>query len=408
MAELRSLQNKIIVDELYVVEGFKTMGLSAGLRKSGRPDFSIVFSDHDCVAAGVFTTNQVKAAPVLVDMERLKNNPTKIRAVVTNTATANACTGEQGLHNAYQTADMAAAALGIEPEQVLVLSTGVIGVQLPMDKIEAGISLVSETLHPNAWSQTANSIMTTDTRPKAFSIKSKHGYTITGVAKGSGMIAPNMATMLAIVATDAQIEHTALQTALQTANDQSFNRITVDGDTSTNDTVLLLANGAAGVAPDLEEFTADLTAVCQELARMIVLDGEGATRFIEINVTGAASTGEAHQVANTIATSPLVKTAFYGGDANWGRILMAAGRAGVQIDQTKLSLWFKMRETDNEPLEVVSTGTPNDYSEEEATDIFGQDEIEVRLDLGDGSASSTVWTCDLSYGYVSINANYRT
>lgn len=408
MAELRSLQNKIIIDELHPVEGFKTMGLSAGLRKSGRPDFSIIYSEQDCVAAGVFTTNQVKAAPVLVDMERLQHNPLQIRAVVSNAAIANACTGEQGLHNAYRTAEMAAAALGMLPEQVLVLSTGVIGVQLPMEKIEAGVSLVSETLHPNAWSQTANAIMTTDTRPKAYSIKSKYGYTITGVAKGSGMIAPNMATMLSIIATDATIDQEALQSALQHANQHSFNRITVDGDTSTNDTVLLLANGASGVQADGESFTAELTELCQKLARMIVLDGEGATRFIEINVTGATSREDAHQIANTIGTSALVKTAFYGGDANWGRILAAAGRAGVALDQTRLSLWFKMRESDDEPLQVVSTGTPNDYSEAAATDIFRQDEIEVRLDLGTGTEAATVWTCDLSHGYVSINADYRT
>ena len=408
MAELRSLQNKIELGLLHPVAGFKTMGLAAGLRKSGRSDFSIVYSETDCAAAGVFTTNQVKAAPVLLDMERLQHNASTIRAIVTNAAVANACTGEQGLRNAHQTAAMAAAALDIEPEQVLVLSTGVIGVQLPMDKIEAGVKLVSETLHPEGWGQTANAMMTTDTRPKAYSFQSPHGYTITGVAKGSGMIAPNMATMLAVIATDAAIPQADLQKALTEANLHSFNRITVDGDTSTNDTVLLLANGAAGVTPPMSEFGAALTEVCQELARMIVLDGEGATTFIEINVNGAKSHEDAHRVANTIGTSSLVKTAFYGADANWGRILAAAGRAGVDLDMNSLSLWFKVRGNNEPPLQVVASGSPLDYDESAATAIFRHDEINVQLDLGLGDASATVWTCDLSHDYVSINANYRT
>lgn len=408
MAEFRSLQHKIELGELHIVEGFKTMGLSAGLRKSGRADFSIVYSEADCKAAGVFTTNEVKAAPVLLNMEHLGQDATRIRAVVTNAAIANACTGEQGMQNARRTAELAGAALGIEPQQVLVLSTGVIGVQLPMDKIEAGVSLVSETLHPNGWAQTANAIMTTDTRPKAYSYKSPHGYTITGVAKGSGMIAPNMATMLAIIATDAMIPQDSLQEALRMATQQSFNRITVDGDTSTNDTVLLLANGASQVAPSQQAFVSELLAVCQELSRMIVLDGEGATKFIEINVTGAMTRADAHKIANTIGTSSLVKTAFYGADANWGRILAAAGRAGVPLKMDTLSLWFTTPNAAAEPLQVVKSGTPMNYDEYAATQIFSEDEVQLQLDLGLGQEKATVWTCDLSHDYVSINANYRT
>lgn len=395
-----TLQDKIIVADLQHVTGFRAGGVSIGLRKSGRPDFAMIVSDTDCTLAAVFTTNQVKAAPVLYNMERLQHNASRIRAVVTNAANANACTGEQGLMNSRQTAAWVAAELGIEPEQVLVQSTGVIGVQLPMEKFASGIPVAVAALDEGGWAEAAHAIMTTDTRPKAVS-RQCAGYTITAIAKGSGMIAPNMATMLAMIVTDARIPQPALQTALSHVNQVSFNCISVDGDTSTNDTVLLLANGATGVEPDLAAFEAALMEVCTELAHMIVRDGEGATKFITIAVSGAPDDTSAHAIANTIATSPLVKTAFYGSDANWGRIVAAAGRAGVALDPTAFQLWF-------DALQVVANGTPTGYQEAEAATIFAQEEITVQLVVGAGQGQATVWTCDFSHEYVSINADYRT
>ncbi|MBL1137469.1 MAG: bifunctional glutamate N-acetyltransferase/amino-acid acetyltransferase ArgJ [Chloroflexi bacterium] len=396
---------------LHPVGGFKVSGVYAGIRKTNKPDFTIVASDMDCTLAAVFTTNQVKAAPVLLDMQRLAENPTQIRAVITNAGNANACTGEPGLQNAIQTTELAAEMLGCLPEQVLVLSTGVIGVQLPMDKVAYGIENGIAELEEDAWSGAARSIMTTDTRPKGVS-KQCGGYTITAIAKGSGMIAPNMATMLSMIATDAAVPQPLLQRALSAVSAKSFNRISVDGDTSTNDTVLLLANGASGTliteAQGYTEFVAHLTELCTELSQMIVMDGEGATKFIAVHVTGATDDTSAYAVANTIAISPLVKTAFYGGDANWGRIMMAAGRAGVPLDQSKLNLWFAVGKDFSEGLQVVANGTPTDYSEAEASHIFAQQEITVHLDLGLGTSESTVWTCDFSHEYVSINGDYRT
>ena len=405
------LQDKIIMGTLYPVTGFKVSGVYAGIRKINKPDFTIVASDMDCTFASVFTTNQFMAAPVLLDMQRLAENPTHIRAVITNAGNANACTGEPGLQNAIKTTELAAEMLGCLPKQVLVLSTGVIGVQLPMDKVAYGIENGVAELEEDAWSGAARAIMTTDTKPKGVS-KQCGGYTITAIAKGSGMIAPNMATMLSIVATDAAVPQPLLQKALSAVSAKSFNRISVDGDTSTNDTVLLLANGASGTliteTHGYAEFVGHLTELCTELSQMIVMDGEGATKFIAVHVTGAADDASAYAVANTIAISPLVKTAFYGGDANWGRIMMAAGRAGVPLDQSKLNLWFAVGKATSGGLQVVANGTPTHYSEAEASHIFAQQEITVHLDLGLGTAESTVWTCDFSHEYVSINGDYRT
>ncbi|NDJ85173.1 MAG: bifunctional glutamate N-acetyltransferase/amino-acid acetyltransferase ArgJ [Chloroflexi bacterium] len=411
MEPTTTLQDEIKIGTLYPVGGFRACGVSAGLRKSGRPDLALIVSSRDCAAAGVFTTNQVKAAPVLVDMERLAHDPDTIRAVVTNAANANACTGEEGLHNAERTAKVAAEALGITPEQVLVLSTGVIGVQLPMDRMVNGIPQATGILENNGWLDAATAIMTTDTRPKAAS-RQLDGYTITGIAKGSGMIAPNMATMLAILTTDAKIPQPLLQQALRDANSVSFNRISVDGDTSTNDSVLLLANGDSGVqvggGPAYRRFLAALTDICTELAHMIVRDGEGATRFVTVKVSGAPDNLSAHQIANTIGTSPLVKTAIYGGDANWGRVIAAAGRAGVPFDPSRLDLWFSAGSNGQSPLQVVANGTPASYEEEAAAAIFAQREVTILLSVGDGSGVAEVWTCDFSHDYVSINADYRS
>lgn len=394
-------------------QGFLAGAVACGIKASGRPDLALLASDSDCCAAGVFTRNQVIAAPVIVDRETLASNRESIRAVVVNAGNANACTGEPGLSNARAMQNLTAAAVGCEAGQVLVMSTGVIGVQLPMDRVAAGIRDAAAALSPENGATAARAIMTTDTRPKeaAVVVDLPDGrITLGGMAKGSGMIHPDMATLLGVITTDAEIEAGLLHDCLLAAVDKSFNRISVDGDTSTNDTILALANGTSGIAvSDLEAtaaFAAGLNALCHALAQMVVTDGEGAGRVVEIRVTGANSAAEAHQVANTIAISPLVKTAFAGADPNWGRILMAAGRSGVVFDQAAVSLWV---ESDGgEALQLVETGTPRPFAESDAAAIFAQTAFVVHLDLGQGSGADTVWTTDLTHDYVTINADYRT
>jgi len=399
------------------VPGFRAAGVACGLKKApGALDLALIAADTPCVAAGVFTTNYVKAAPVLLDQERLATNASGIRAVVINAGVANACTGAQGMKDAEQTAAVVAGEIGGAPGDVLMMSTGVIGVPLPLDKIAQGVKAAAAALRPDGWPDAAQAIMTTDTRPKmaAVKVQSNGGsYTVAGIAKGAGMIAPNMATMLCVVVTDAALEPPALQTALIAAATASFNQIVVDGDMSTNDTVLLLANGASGVRVEADEalwaFRDALRQVCVALAKAIVRDGEGVTRFLTLRVTGAPDVRSARRVANTIATSPLVKTAFYGGDANWGRILAAAGRAGVPLEADKLALWFAPgEEGQDDGLQLVAGGAPTDYAEAAATDIVRQPAVRVRLDLGLGDAEATVWTCDLSHDYVTINGSYRS
>lgn len=402
--------------------GFTAVAIPTGLKKDKQLDLALVYSERDCACAAVFTTNQVVAAPVIVDRETLAMNNTAIRAVVANAKNANACTGEPGLASARETQRLTAVALDIRPDQVLLLSTGVIGVQLPMDKIRAGVETAGAILQRKGTKEqrvergreAARAIMTTDTRPKhlAVTLELPGGgmVTIGGMAKGAGMIHPNMATMLAVITTDARIAPDVLQTMLGMAVHHSFNRISVDGDTSTNDTVLLLANGARGTAvADAHShtlFTDALAFVCTELAKMIVKDGEGATKFVEIQVTGAATDADAHAIANTIATSPLVKTAFAGSDPNWGRILAAAGRAGIPFNQNETSLWVNIPGAKRRQL--VAQGTPTDYQEVDAAHIFAQPEFQVKLQVGMGMGTAVVWTCDLSQEYVSINADYRT
>jgi glutamate N-acetyltransferase / amino-acid N-acetyltransferase len=397
------------------VKGFRAVGVRSGIKKSGALDFALIVSDRPCAAGGVFTTSQVKAAPVLVDMERLKTNAGGIRAVVTNSGCANACTGQRGIDNAERMAQLAAEKIGCDAQDVLVLSTGVIGSQLPMDRIVQGIQLATGAAD-NDWLLAAQAIMTTDTRPKLASIEvttsSGQTYRIAGIAKGAGMIAPNMATMLSIVVTDAGLLPEQTQAMLRAASNISYNCIVIDGDTSTNDTVFLLANGASGVSientADGEQFQQALNAVCTKLAQDIVRDGEGVTKFITVRVEGAPDNAAARQIANTIAISPLVKTAFYGNDANWGRIVMAAGRAGVVFDQMKINLWLAPGESFDNPLQLLANGMPLDYGEENATAIISQPSVAVLLDCGAGDGAATVWTCDLSHEYVSINADYRT
>ena len=392
----------------YSVRGFQIAGVHCGLKRDGKKDIALLVSDRPCVAAGVFTTNQVKAAPVRYDQAILARPGAQVRAVIANTGNANACTGEAGLANTHQTAALVAAAIGCQPDEVLTLSTGVIGLPLPMDAIACGVAALAPALDAQGWPGAAQAIMTTDTQPKLACVQHPDGYTITGMAKGAGMIAPNMATMLAVIATDAAIEQPDLARALAGAVENSFNRIVVDGDMSTNDTVLVLANGASGVAVrDPAAFEVALAGVCAQLAQAIVRDGEGATKFVTLHVTGARSVDEARTIAHQIATSPLVKTAFYGGDPNWGRIVCAAGYAGVAFDPDRLALW--LLDADGAPvIQLVEAGQPLDYDEPAAIALMQAPEWGVRLDVGQGEAATWVWTCDLSHDYVTINGHYRT
>ena len=393
--------------------GFAAGATAAYIKYKDRLDLALLVSEVDCVAAAVFTQNQVVAAPVIVSRQTLTANHTKIRAVAANAGNANACTGTPGLANAKETQRLTAQAVGCEPDAVLLLSTGVIGVQLPMANMAAGIKTAAANLSPAHGTAVAQAIMTTDTRPKSMAVQvdlPAGVVTIGGTAKGAGMIHPNMATMLSMITTDAAIDAQMLAGMLKTAVNRSFNRISIDGDTSTNDTVLLLANGAAGVtAADVESqalFQAGLNHLCTALAQMIVRDGEGATKFVEINVQGTQHDVDAHAIANTIAISPLVKTAFAGSDANWGRLLMAAGRAGVVFDQQQVNLWIGVNAADD--LQLVAEGTPTAYAEAEAAAIFAEPAFKIWLSVGEGDGRATVWTTDLTYEYVRINADYRT
>jgi glutamate N-acetyltransferase / amino-acid N-acetyltransferase len=391
--------------------GFVAGTAKAAIKKPGRPDVALVVSERPCTAAAVFTQNQIVAAPVIVDRETVAGHAHHIRAVVANAGNANACTGEPGLANAREMQRITAIALNCQPEQILVLSTGVIGVQLPMARLAQGIRQAAQRLDAGNGLAAAEAIMTTDTYAKQAAVRvqlSAGTVTIGGMAKGSGMIHPNMATMLAVLTTDAVVEPEQLQGMLATAVDVSFNCISVDGDTSTNDTALLLANGTSGVAlaskEDATLFGQALTELCLHLAHQIIRDGEGATKFVTIQVIGADSDADAHRVAATIATSPLVKTAFAGSDANWGRILAAAGRAGVSFDQNQVSLYIEGVNR----LQLVAHGTPTDYAERDAAAVFARPKFTVHLDLNSGPGQATMWTTDLSHGYVSINADYRT
>lgn len=392
--------------------GFEAGTAACGVKSKGKEDLLVLVSERPCSAAGVFTRNRVVAAPIIVDRESLASHPSAIRAVVANSGVANACTGKAGLKFARETQAAAAERLGVESSQVLVLSTGVIGVPLPMDKIRPGIARAFDRLSETQGPAAARAIMTTDSHPKhrALRLDTAEGrVTLGGIAKGAGMIHPDMATMLAVVTTDAALSARAAQEMLQRAADRTFNCITVDGDTSTNDTVLILANGAAGVSlsePELEFFEAALTDLCRWLAKSIVRDGEGATKFVTLTIQGAEDSEQARRVGRTVASSPLVKTALHGGDPNWGRILAAAGRAGAPIVPDRLALWVAYGE--REPIQLVAHGAPLEYSEAAAAEAFSQPELELRLDLGLGGAESSVWTCDLSHDYVAINSHYRT
>lgn len=405
----------------YTVPGFDTSGIAAGVKKNGALDLALITSQVPCRAAAVFTRNKFPAAPVLYDQQLLSANPTGIHGVIVNSGNANACTGVEGAANARRMAEAVEAAIGANDTSIFVMSTGVIGVQLPIEKLTSGAPKAVDALRPNGWEDAARAIMTTDTHPKLFTHTATIGgqpVRFTGISKGAGMIHPDMATMLSTIVTDAAITQPLLQQALTAAVNQSYNRISVDGDTSTNDTVLLLANGLAE-NPEISEvgseeyaqFVKALTMISTDLAQAIVRDGEGATKFVTIQVNGATSDADAHLAANTIAVSPLVKTAFFGSDANWGRFVMAVGRSGAAVQPEKCDIYVtggpdafeRMDE-----LQLLAAGTPRNYAEADAMERFGQPEIDVRVELNLGSGSATVWTCDFSYDYVKINGDYRT
>ena len=393
--------------------GFRAAGVACGLKPDGALDLALVHSARPCVGAAVFTTNAFKAAPVLYDQRTLARNPAEVHSVVINSGCANACTGEQGLSDTEATAAHVASTLGIAAEGVMVMSTGVIGMLLPMDKILAGATAAAKQLSPSvdAGHAAARAIMTTDTRPKEAAVKvvaSEGEFIISGMAKGAGMIHPNMATLLSLITSNVRIAPELAQEALGEVVERSFNMISVDGDTSTNDTLLLMANGQANMptitsleSADYCHFVQGLSQVAIGLAQGLVHDGEGATRFIEITVSGARTRAEAKQVAMSVGKSSLVKTAIYGQDANWGRIVCAVGYSGVAIEPDCVRVWLG-------DLELVRKGAPYDVNEERASEILAQPDIDIRIDLGQGDAQATIWTCDLSHEYVNINAHYRT
>ena len=391
------------------VPGIRASGVHGGLKPDNLKDVALIVADSPAVAAGVFTRNRVCAATVLLSREYLTDQIAQ--AIVVNSGNANACTGEQGLDNARKMAALVGEQLNVEPQNVLVSSTGVIGVQLPMDAIKQGIRRAADTLHENGGHDAAQAIMTTDTVPKEAAAEIEiggHGVRIGGMTKGSGMIAPNMATMLAFLATDAKISGAALQAALQKSVDKSFNRVTVDTDTSTNDTVQILATGAGG-NPEITEasgesydaFCEGLEFVCIELAKKIARDGEGATKMIEVVIKNAMNEVEAEAAARSIAESPLVKTAVFGKDANWGRIMMAVGKSEAEFDPYQVNVWLG-------DYQLVKAGMDSGFDEEKATQLFSKDTVTISVDLNAGGAEATMWTCDYSYDYIKINADYRT
>ena len=406
---------KVIKGGVTAANGFQASGLSAGIKKGNTKDMAMIYSIVPCKAAGTFTTNVVKAAPVKWDKEVVYHS-SAAQAVICNSGIANACTGEEGFGYCKKTAEIAAEVLGIPADSVLVASTGVIGKQLPMDKIEAGIRSMAPVLSPagSAGTLAAEAIMTTDTVKKEIAVEVEIGgkkVTLGGMCKGSGMIHPNMCTMLGFITTDVEISKELLQEALSESVNDTFNMVSVDGDTSTNDTVLLLANGLAGNPVirekdgDYEKFAEALNYVNTWLAKQIAADGEGATALFEVKVVHAASKEDAVILSKSIITSNLTKAAIFGHDANWGRILCAMGYSGAQFDPEKVDLYF---ESAAGKLKIIEDGVATDYSEEEATKILSEKAVTAIADIKMGEASATAWGCDLTYDYIKINADYRS
>lgn len=398
--------------DLPPIKGVKLGVIGAGIKYANRNDVGVILLDEGATVAGVFTQNSFAAAPVHICRAHLEKSKS-IRALITNSGNANACTGEKGFENALRSCELVAGVIGAKAEQVLPFSTGVIGQDLPIEKIAAVIPSVCEKADEASWFDFAKCIMTTDTRPKgATKTIEWQGETITinGVSKGSGMINPNMATMLAYVATDAKVAADVLQHLINEAAYQSFNRITIDGDTSTNDSCVLMASGASTAQalnriddPLYPVLSAAIVSVFQSLAKEIVLDGEGATKFVEVNVQNGQSNQECLDVAYAIAHSPLIKTALFASDPNWGRIVCAIGNAGLQdFDASKIKVWL------DDVLIVENGGRAASYKEEDGQAVFNKEFITIRVDLARGSAAEYLWTTDLSHEYIRINAEYRS
>lgn len=400
---------KVVTGGITAVTGVLAAGMAAGIKKGEALDLALIVSEREATVAGVFTTNKVVAPPLIWDRQRLRRG--KGRAIIVNSGNANACTGRRGYDDAVTMAALTASALGVPREDVYVGSTGVIGKPLPMEKIEAAIPLLAARLHRHGGEDAARAIMTTDTIVKTAAVSDSIGgrtVTVGGIAKGSGMIHPNMATMLAYLATDAQVPRTVLQRGLRQATERSFNRIPVDGDTSTNDMVLCMANGMAGNRPfkpgsaDARRFQSLLDHVCLDLAKKVAWDGEGATKFVELRVKGARTQADALRAAITIATSSLVKTAWFGEDANWGRTMAALGRSGARIAEDRIAIMVG-------PVQIVRRGMGlGPDAEEQANAVMKSREFSVTVDLGTGHAEATVWTTDLTMDYIKINASYRS
>ena len=406
---------KIITGGVTAARGFNAASTAAGIKYKDRQDMAMIYSQEPCRSAGTFTTNIVKAAPVKWDKNQVTSGA-PARAVVINAGIANACTGEEGMGYCGQTAEAAALALGISAESVLVASTGVIGMQLPMDRITAGVKAMAPLLDGSLESGTGASraIMTTDTKNKEVAVRFELGgttVTMGGMCKGSGMIHPNMCTMLSFVTTDAAISKELLQEALSQDIQDTYNMISVDGDTSTNDTVLLLANGLAGNKEitekneDYHTFCRALKIVNETLAKKMAGDGEGCTALFEVKVVGAETKEQAKILAKSVICSSLTKAAIFGHDANWGRILCAMGYSGAQFDPEKVDLYF---ESAAGKMQIIKDGVAVDYSEEQATRILSEPEVTAVADIKMGDAKAAAWGCDLTFDYVKINADYRS
>jgi glutamate N-acetyltransferase / amino-acid N-acetyltransferase len=389
------------------VQGFKASGIHCGIKRN-KKDLALIYSEVPCDAAGTFTLNKVKAAPILIS-QKIIEKKNKIKAILVNSGNANACTGEQGYNDALKIQNYCATKLGIGTDEVLVSSTGVIGQLIPVEVILKGINVITDSLSFSGGRDAAEAILTTDLRLKSYALKIKltsGEVTIGGICKGSGMIMPNMATMLAFLTTDADIDQPILQDLLLKSVNKTFNKITVDGDTSTNDMVILLANGRSGNSiqknsKDYDHFQSGLNMICEEMAKSIIVDGEGATKLIKVMVNSAKSMSDADVIAKSITNSPLVKTAFHGADANWGRIISAAGKSGADFDPLKTNIYFN-------DLPVMLAGYKIVIDEEKASEILNRDNFTITLNLNEGEFSTTWWTCDFSQEYVKINANYRT
>lgn len=388
-------------------KGFKAAGIYCGIKKK-RKDLALIYSETECSVAGTFTLNKVKAAPIVISQELVKKG-NKVKAVLVNSGNANACTGEAGVQDALSMQKVCAEKLGIKDSEVIISSTGVIGQKLPVEKIHEGMDEIISKLSEDGGLEAAEAIMTTDKKLKSYAVKvtlSKGDVVIGGICKGSGMIMPNMATMLGFMSTDAVIDQSIIQKLLTDCVNSSFNKISVDGETSTNDMVTLMANGASGIevaegTQDYEDFMEALQSICQDMAKSIVSDGEGATKLVQINVINAKTAEDANLIGKAIANSPLVKTAINGRDANWGRIVSAAGNSGADVIPEKISVSFNELPILKENFDIV-------LDEEKALKVLSLPEFDINIDINNGNESCTWWTCDFSEEYVRINADYRT